>query len=183
MKNIKSVVIVTFTALSLFIMAPAVFAGHSKAQGPGDETGPVLSINDAGLRLSTEQTRTRNQKQDNSCQTPLIDITADSLILARNGGGGHKSGGGMSRSGGHKSGGQRNNDAYRTGSGTNSGGGHGPGDGTGNSGNGPKDGSGHGPGDGTGNGSGHGPGDGTGNGDGPKDGTGNGNKSKTFTNT
>ena len=120
MKNIKSVVIVTFTALSLFIMAPAVFAGNSKGhdQGPENGNGPVLSINDAGLLLSANQTRTRDQKKDDSCQSPLIDSMADSLILAK---GGHGKG-----------------------CGGKGGGGHGPGDGTDNGGNGPKDGSGNG---------------------------------------
>ena len=46
MRNIKSVVIVTFTALSLFIMAPAAFAGNGKGMGngAGDGSGPVNSI-------------------------------------------------------------------------------------------------------------------------------------------
>ncbi|MDA3897428.1 MAG: hypothetical protein PF482_14935 [Desulfobacteraceae bacterium] len=46
MRNIKSLVIVTFTALSLFIMAPAVFAGNGKGMGngAGDGSGPVNSI-------------------------------------------------------------------------------------------------------------------------------------------
>jgi hypothetical protein len=46
MRNIKSVVIATFTALSLFIMAPSVFAGNGKGMGigAGDGTGPLYSI-------------------------------------------------------------------------------------------------------------------------------------------
>lgn len=48
MKNIKSIVVVTFTALSLLIMAPAVFAGNGKglSQGAGDGTCPIHSILD-----------------------------------------------------------------------------------------------------------------------------------------
>ena len=41
MKHIKSMVTVTLTALILFLVAPATFAGNG--QGPGDGSGPVCS--------------------------------------------------------------------------------------------------------------------------------------------
>lgn len=119
MRNIQFVGIVALTAFSLFVMAPAAFAGNGKGlgQGPGDGTGPIYNIiDDANLLLSADQTRTRDRKKDDSCQNPLIETMTDALILAK---GGHGNGGGK---GGH----------------------HGPGDGTGNGGNGPKDGSGNG---------------------------------------
>lgn len=47
MKNIKSKVIVTLTALSLFIAAPSVFAGNGKGLGTG--TGPICNITDGTL--------------------------------------------------------------------------------------------------------------------------------------
>lgn len=122
MRNIKSVVIVAFTALSLFVMAPASFAGNGKGlgQGTGDGTGPIHNIiDDADLLLSADQTRTRDRKKDDSCQNPIIETMTDALILAK---GGHGNGSGKGGKGGH----------------------HGPGNGTGNGGNGPKDGSGNG---------------------------------------
>lgn len=44
MKHIKSMVTVTLTALILFLVAPATFAGNG--QGPGDGSGPVCNIMD-----------------------------------------------------------------------------------------------------------------------------------------
>ncbi|MBC2714374.1 MAG: hypothetical protein HF978_03610 [Desulfobacteraceae bacterium] len=94
--------------------------GNGFGDGTGDGTGECIYsvIDDAGLLLSANQTRTRDRKKDDSCQNPLIDSMADSLVLAK---GGHGKGGGGK-----------------------GGGGHGPGDGKGNDGNGPKNGSGNG---------------------------------------
>ncbi len=48
MKNIKSKIIVTVIALSLFVMVPATFAGNGRGQGQGagDGSGPIHSILD-----------------------------------------------------------------------------------------------------------------------------------------
>ncbi len=102
-----------------------LWRGVNKSHGTGGGTGDCTSngtgdciysvIDNAELRFSANQTRTKSQKKDGYCLLPLTDSVTDALILAQ---GGRGNGGGR--------------------------GGHGPGDGSGNGGNGPKDGSGNG---------------------------------------
>jgi len=124
MKNITFAAMVTFTALTLFIMGPAAFAGNQgvKVQGLGDGAGNQVSsvVDDAEGLVSANQTRTKDRKKDGSCLVPMTDTGNDSMIMAKGGkgkGGGKRSGKGSS---------------------------NGPGNGTGNGGAGPKDGTGNG---------------------------------------
>lgn len=130
MKNITFVAIVTFTALTLFIMGPAAFAGNKGVmiQSLGEGAGNRLSfvVDDAELLVSANQTRTKDRKKDGSCLLPMTDTRPDSMIMAKSG----KGKGGGKRSG--------------KGAGNGPGSGNGPGNGTGNNGAGPKDGSGNG---------------------------------------
>ena len=93
--------------------------------GPGKETGNEgfgpkkgsggcnlsSAIDQTGISLSADQTRTRGQKKDGSCLNPVTDDTEGAIILAK---GGHRNGGG-----------------HGPGDGTGNGG-NGPKDGTGN---------------------------------------------------
>lgn len=129
MRNIKFVAIVTFTALTLFIMGPAAFAGNEgvKVQGLGDGAGNQVSsvIDDAEALVSASQTRTKDRKKDGSCLLPMTDTGNDSMIMAK---------------GGKGKGGKRSGKGSSNGPGS----GNGPGNGTGNGGAGPKDGTGNG---------------------------------------
>ena len=92
--------------------------------GPGKETGNegfgpkkgsggcnLSAIDQTGISLSADQTRTRGQKKDGSCLNPVTDDTEGAMILVK---GGHRNGGG-----------------HGPGDGTGNGG-NGPKDGTGN---------------------------------------------------
>jgi uncharacterized membrane protein YgcG len=129
MRNITFVAIITFSALTLFIMGPAAFAGNKGVMihGLGDGVGNRVSsvVDDAELLVSANQTRTKDRKKDGFCLLPMTDTGPDSMIMAKGGNG----------KGGKRSG---------KGSGSGPGSGNGPGNGKGNNGVGPKDGSGNG---------------------------------------
>ena len=92
MKNAVTLVITALTAFSLFLMAPAAFADNGN--GSGDSL--LSAIDQAGMLLSANQTRTKDQKKDGSCLNPVTDAAAETMILAK---GGHGPGNGTGNGG------------------------------------------------------------------------------------
>lgn len=87
MKKTITLVITALTAFSLFVTAPAAFAGNGNKDGDCN----LSAVDPAGMLLSANQTRTKGQKKDGSCLNPITDTTGKTMILAK---GGHRKGGG-----------------------------------------------------------------------------------------